>query len=647
MFRLAPRLLVSTSLAAIVTSGCVTASLASPSNAPSQLELRASQILERHRARREFPGGVMALREASGASFTVTSGLADPDHGSAPVDASVPWIIGSATKTFVAVVVLQLEQEGKLDLDAKVGTLLPDLPAVARLTPRQLLQHTSGLNEYLHTAPVDRDAKRPWGARELIAVAVARGALSEPGARYHYANTNYLVLGEIIEKVTQRPWHAEIRTRILEPLALQHTGYFGEPSAPRLGPGHVIERGRFVEATDLWHPSVGGAAGAMYSTTADLLEFTQALFEGNLLDARRTAEMRSFVDCADLGRIGHGYGLGLERYTVNGLTLLGHMGTGSAHSSFIGYDPTSRTAVAVQINAANPGPAAIMAAELVGGATGVDTAPPAMPALTFGFTSYPYRTLERVTTGERIGDVRVIEQRANVSYPLVANAGRTRLDLSVGYQRLQFDYREFTHPLESAYALSATAFLRQSLTDAWGLIIVAAPGYADDFKGKASMDAVTSSLVAAGSRRFGERLDVGLGVAVQNVFGEPLPMPVAAVDWTISERLWLKSILPISTELTWLPVDALGLRAAVLVSGGNYHGAESIYGTSNPQLNYSAVAGDLGARWFILPFLHLTAHGGYTFYRRFEFSEGRDPVPGGEFELRNGMIFGLDLGVGR
>jgi hypothetical protein len=241
----------------------------------------------------------------------------------------------------------------------------------------------------------------------------------------------------------------------------------------------------------------------------------------------------------------------------------------------------------------------------------------------------------------------VTSQQVGASYPILANEGRTRLDLSVSYQRLQFDYQGFTYPLRSVQAVSATAFLRQKLTGAWGLILVASPGYADDFQGKASMDAVTSTFVAAGSYRFGDDLEVGLGAAIQNVFGEPLLMPVAAVDWTITDKLWLKSILPINAELTWLPIERLGLRASLLVNGSNYHGAESVYGVSNPQLNYSAAAADLGARWFILPSLHLTVHGGYTLFRRFEFSDGRRRVPGGKYELSNGTVLGIDLGVGR
>jgi D-alanyl-D-alanine carboxypeptidase len=641
-------LLLPVTLVAAVTAGCATTATAGhPGPSARSLELRATRILDSHRARREFPGAVLALRGPSGAPVTVTAGTAGVTPASAPIDPSTPWIIGSTTKTFVAVVVLQLAQERKLDLDAAVERFFPDLPGASRITTRQLLQHTSGLAEYLHTDAVDRDARRAWRARELIAVAAARGPVAEPGAGFHYANTNYLLLGEIVEQVTSRPWHAEVRSRIIGPLGLRHTGYAGEPSAPRIGAGHVVADGKFVDATDLWHPSVGGAAGAMYSTAADLMTFTLALFEGDLLDAKRTAEMRTFVPGEDYGYVGHAYGLGLERYTVNNLTVLGHMGTGSAHGSFIGYDPVSRTTVAVQINAANPGPAAIMAAEVLGEVTGKDASPPPKPSASVGYTVFPYRTLERVGTGERIGKLQVTAQQASVSLPIVANEGRTRLDLSVDYQRLQFDYKEMTHPMDSAQAISATAFLRQKLTDGWGLILVASPGYADDFKGPASLDAVTVTFVGAGSYRFSDRLEVGLGMAVQNAFGEPLPLPVAAIDWTITDRLWLKSILPINAELTWLPLDKLGLRASLLVNGGNYHGAENVYHVDNPQLNYSAATADLGARWFVLPYLHLTVHGGYTFFRRFEFSEGRHRVPGGKYDLANGPAFGIDLGVGR
>ena len=189
MSRIATRVVLTATLAATVASSCVPPVMARDSDARSRLEHRARRILERHHARREFPGAVLALREPSGATFTVTAGAPDPSQGGA-LHPNTPWIIGSTTKTFVAVVVLQLAQEKKLDLDATIEPFFPDLPAASRITIRQLLQHTSGLNEYLHTDAVERDARRPWSARELIAVAVARGPVGEPGAGFHYANTN-------------------------------------------------------------------------------------------------------------------------------------------------------------------------------------------------------------------------------------------------------------------------------------------------------------------------------------------------------------------------------------------------------------------------------------------------------------------------
>ena len=115
------------------------------------------------------------------------------------------WNIGSVTKTFVAVVVLQLAEEGRIDLDAGIDGFLPDLAGADRITPRQLLQHTSGLGEYVDQPAVLADAQREWTPAELIAVAEAAGRVGEPGGPHHYSNTNYIVLGEIIEQVTGHP----------------------------------------------------------------------------------------------------------------------------------------------------------------------------------------------------------------------------------------------------------------------------------------------------------------------------------------------------------------------------------------------------------------------------------------------------------
>ncbi len=159
-------------------------------------------ILESHHAAGEFVGGRIAFRDRDGTITEVAAGTQTVDPTSAPVDLDVPWNIGSATKTFVAVVVLQLADEGAIDLDDGIDGFFPDLADAERITPRQLLQHTSGLNDYKDLPAVVADAQREWTTSELIAVAEAAGRVGEPGGPYHYSNTNYVVLGEIIEQVT-------------------------------------------------------------------------------------------------------------------------------------------------------------------------------------------------------------------------------------------------------------------------------------------------------------------------------------------------------------------------------------------------------------------------------------------------------------
>jgi len=160
------------------------------------------QILESHRATGEFVGARIAVRDRTGTVTEVTSGTQTVDPASAPVDPDVPWNIGSVTKTFVAVVTLQLADEGRLDLDAGISRYFPSLPGAERITPRDLLQHRSGLHEYNDQPAVLQNMTRKWTPAELIAVAEAAGRVDEPGAAAHYSNTNYIVLGEIIEQVT-------------------------------------------------------------------------------------------------------------------------------------------------------------------------------------------------------------------------------------------------------------------------------------------------------------------------------------------------------------------------------------------------------------------------------------------------------------
>jgi D-alanyl-D-alanine carboxypeptidase len=320
-----------------------------------------ANILDSHHAAGEFVGARIALLDRDGTVTEVANGTTTVDPTSAPVDLEVAWNVGSVTKTFVAVVALQLADEGKIDLDAGINGYFPDLAEAEQITPRQLLQHTSGFGEYNDKPAVLNDAHRVWTPGELIAVAEAAGRVGEPGGPFHYSNTNYVMLGEIIRQVTGHLWDDEVRTRIVEPLGMTNTSVLhGE-----LPIGYKPVDGAFVDATYSMDPSTGGAAGALQSTGHDLLLFAAALAHGTLLSTDSQTAMRAFIPGEDYSQFGivHGYGLGLEQYATDAIAVVGHMGTGEAQSAFIGYDPEHGTAVAVMTNTAVAGPQAFMAVE--------------------------------------------------------------------------------------------------------------------------------------------------------------------------------------------------------------------------------------------------------------------------------------------
>lgn len=355
----------------------------------TNLEQRAREVLEAHHTAGEFPGAVMALHDPKRGTSRVSIGTTTPDSDAVAVDPDVPWGIGSATKTFVAIVTLQLAEEELLDLDENIEAFFPELPRAAEITVRQLLQHTSGLAEYFESPAVEADLHRHWTPRELIDAAVALGPLNEPGAAHHYSNTNYQALGEIIADVTGNDWYEEVRQRILEPLDLRRTTVIGRSGAPPIAPGYGDVDGRFVDFTTREDPSVGEAAGGIQSTAGDLLRYARALRDGSLLSVSSQEAMEAFVAAAPQGHVTHEYGLGLETYTANELTLHGHLGASSAHSSFIGFEPESGIAVVVLVNVFDAGAAAFMALEVMAALTGKVIGPPAPTGAAGSSSSLP------------------------------------------------------------------------------------------------------------------------------------------------------------------------------------------------------------------------------------------------------------------
>ncbi len=277
--------------------------------------------------------GVQFRVARDGDSFVVTSGVAELGSDR-PVPADGRFRISCITKPFVAVVVLQLVAEGKIELDRTVESYLPGLlPYGDRITVRNLLQHTSGLYNYADSfqKPGDRflrDRYKHYEPEDLIAIAAAKPLEFEPGTKFAYCNTNYFVIGLLIKKVTGRTHREEITERILQPLGLTETVLPGDdPEIP--GPharGYMQIGGEPVDVT-LMNPSEAGCAGEIISTTKDLDTFFAALFDGKLLNEPEFTEMTTPLPPEMIENLpmGIGYGLGIMKLENDRkLDLWGH-----------------------------------------------------------------------------------------------------------------------------------------------------------------------------------------------------------------------------------------------------------------------------------------------------------------------------------
>ncbi|WP_326617360.1 beta-lactamase family protein [Streptomyces anulatus] len=284
------------------------------------------------------PAALASVKGPGGRDRTYTAGTGDLATGApVPVDGQVR--IGSNTKTFVAVVVLQLVAERRVSLDAFVDTYLPGLVRGKgidgrRITVRHLLQQTSGLPEY--TSRLGDDV-RYYAPRELLATALRHPADFAPGKRWKYSNTNYVLAGLIVQKITGRPLADEIDRRIIQRIGLRHT-YFPAPGDATIREPHP--HGYYQESAQTplrditeMDPSWGWAAGQMISTNSDLNRFFTALLTGRLLPAPQLARMRSTVPAEATFGPGARYGLGLvSRPLPCGGLSWGHGG------SFPGYE---------------------------------------------------------------------------------------------------------------------------------------------------------------------------------------------------------------------------------------------------------------------------------------------------------------------
>ncbi|MDT7725861.1 MAG: D-alanyl-D-alanine carboxypeptidase [Actinomycetota bacterium] len=303
-------------------------------------------------------GALVRITGSAGEWFG-TSGVSDI-RTSAPVQPDGYFRIGSTTKVYTAVMVLQLAHEHRIDLDQPVQRYLPGLlPAGYPQVPvHTLLDHTSGLPSVdipgLDDPQWVLDHRfEHWSPKQVVDTALRHPIDFQPGTAQKYTNTAYVTAGMIIEKMTGRSYARNLRDRITDPLRLCHTYYPNDD--PRLpnpaARGYLNVDGDLVDVTEM-NQSIPGAAGAIISTSADLDMFVTALFRGRLLDTEMMTRLFTIPNVPMFDGSGPAlYSQGLMKITVNGLPVWGKTGSRYGYSSGIFATRNLERKLAYSVNA--------------------------------------------------------------------------------------------------------------------------------------------------------------------------------------------------------------------------------------------------------------------------------------------------------
>lgn len=313
----------------------------------------------------EFPGANIGIVWGNDRAMSVSVGFADLENQKAlkPQDR---MLAGSIGKTFVSAITLQLVEEGKLELDDKIEKWLGKeswfarLPNAKDITLRMLMNHSSGIPEHvLHKDFLKALREQPdkvWKPEELIAFIFDRQPLFEAGKGWSYADTNYILVGMIFERVTGKTVYGEVRQRLLARLKLKETLPSDSRLLPGLIPGYVAENSPFgfsgrtllEDGRFIVNPQMEWCGGGFVSTAQDLARWAKFLYEGKAVDRVSLKDLLDAVP-ARTGR-GDKYGLGVQvRQTDWGISY-GHGGWFPGYLSEMEYFPQHRAAIAVQIN---------------------------------------------------------------------------------------------------------------------------------------------------------------------------------------------------------------------------------------------------------------------------------------------------------
>ncbi|MFF5447454.1 serine hydrolase domain-containing protein [Streptomyces sp. NPDC012888] len=277
-------------------------------------------------------------------------------------DGSVQYRIGSISKTFTAVLVMRLRDEGLLELGDPLEKHLPGT-GVGEVTIAQLLSHTAGLAA---ETPGEWWERTPAGQRPELADVLGEQPFKHvPGSLFHYSNPGYTLLGSLVEAVRGRPWEEVLRAEVLEPLGLDRTS--AEPRQPHAGGWAVHPWADVMMPEPMEDLGLMAAAGQLWSTSRDLARFAMFLTRGDdrVLSAESVREMRTPAAPPEAGNAQLGYGLGLQLLQVDGRSWAGHGGSLPGFVAGLWFSEADDVAAVVLANCTSGLPPMTVAGDLL------------------------------------------------------------------------------------------------------------------------------------------------------------------------------------------------------------------------------------------------------------------------------------------
>jgi CubicO group peptidase (beta-lactamase class C family) len=287
--------------------------------------------------------GALTIRDKNNVVFEKTYGFANLEQN-VKATPDTKYKIGSITKMFTACIIFQMIEEKKLTLDTKLSEYYPEIKNADKITISNLLNHKSGIYNFTDDKSFATMLTQPQTKKKMLDRITSYPAAFEPDTKAEYSNSNYLLLGYIIEDVTQQPYKGNVLQRVIKKAGLKNTYYYSKIDPKKKEAySYSFTNGKW-EKREEWHESVAGAAGALQSTATDLTQFISALFDGKIITKPSLTEMT---------KMDMGYGRGLFQFPFGERKFYGHNGNIEGFASVVGYYPTDGLSFSLLMNGEN------------------------------------------------------------------------------------------------------------------------------------------------------------------------------------------------------------------------------------------------------------------------------------------------------